>query len=65
MRSVAKVASTARPIAPPTCTVVLTRPDASPESLSVAPDIASVISAGKPSPAPTPMSTIDGSRSTT
>ena len=43
MRSDATVASTARPIAPPTCTVVLTRPEARPESLRVAPDIASVI----------------------
>ena len=50
VRSVASVASTARPIAPPTCTVVLTKPEASPESLGVAPDIASVISAGKARP---------------
>ena len=47
VRPVASVASTARPIAPPTWTVVLTRPDARPASLGVAPDIASVISAGK------------------
>ena len=32
VRSVASVASTARPIAPPTCTVVLTRPEARPAS---------------------------------
>ena len=41
MCSVASVARTARPIAPPTWTVVLTRPEASPASLGVAPDIAS------------------------
>ena len=60
LRSVARVASTARPIAPPTCSVVLTRPDASPASLWVAPDIASVISAGKARPAPVPSSSITG-----
>ena len=49
VRSVASVASTASPMAPPTCTVAFTRPEASPESLWVAPDIASVISDGKPS----------------
>ena len=58
MRSVASVASTARPIAPPTCTVVLTRPEARPESSGVAPDIASVISAGKARPAPRPIRTV-------
>ena len=36
------VARTASPIAPPTCRLVFTRPDARPESLSVAPDMASV-----------------------
>jgi hypothetical protein len=63
VRSVASVASTASPIAPPTCTLVLTRPDASPESLGVAPDIASPISDGKPRPAPMPIRTIAGAMS--
>ena len=35
-----------QPSAPPTCCVVLTTPDARPASSAVAPDIASVISAG-------------------
>ena len=65
VRSVASVASTARPIAPPTWTLVLTRPEARPESLGVAPDIASVISDGKPRPAPRPIRTIGGRMSTT
>jgi hypothetical protein len=65
VRSVASVASTARPIAPPTWTVVLTKPEARPESLGVAPDIASVISAGKARPAPAPSSSITGATSIT
>ena len=65
MRVVESVASTARPSAPPTCWVVLTRPEASPASLGVAPDIAIVISAGKSRPAPVPISTIVGSTSVT
>ena len=60
VRSVASVASTASPIAPPTWMVVLTRPEASPASLWVAPDIASVISAGNARPAPAPSSSITG-----
>ena len=60
MRSLASVASTARPMAPPTCTLVLMRPDARPESLGVAPDIASAISDGKPRPAPMPMKIVAG-----
>ena len=63
MRSVASVASTARPIAPPTWALVLTRPEARPASSGVAPDIASVISDGKEMPTPTPISSIGGSRS--
>jgi hypothetical protein len=43
----------------------LTRPEASPESLGVAPDIASIISDGKPRPAPAPIRTIGGMMSTT
>ena len=65
MRSVDTVASTARPMAPPTCVVVLMRPEASPASLGVAPDIASIIRAGKARPAPMPSSSITGSTSTT
>ena len=60
VRVVDRVARTARPSAPPTCCVVLTRPEASPESLAVAPDIASVISAGNDSPAPVPSRSITG-----
>ena len=45
-----RVASTARPRAPPTCWVVLTRPDTSPESSRVAVDIASVIRDGNERP---------------
>src|SRR3954464_9859788 len=52
-------------MAPPTCTLVLTSPEASPESSGVAPDMASVISDGKPSPAPAPIRTIGGSRAVT
>ena len=63
VRSVANVASTARPIAPPTWTLVLTSPEASPESLAVAPDIARVISDGNPSPAPSPNRIIAGIKS--
>ena len=59
------VAITAKPSAPPTCKVVLTSPEASPESLGVALAIASVISEGKQSPAPTPSSTITGRMSLT
>jgi hypothetical protein len=62
---VASVARTARPIAPPICTVALTRPEARPASCGVAPDIASVMSAGKLTPAPRPISTIAGTMSTT
>jgi hypothetical protein len=43
----------------------LTSPDASPESLCVAPDIARIIRDGKPSPAPSPIRIIAGSRSVT
>jgi len=50
VRCEASVARTARPIAPPTWTLVLTMPDASPESLGVAPEMASVINEGKPRP---------------
>ena len=65
MRVLDSVASTARPSAPPTCRLVLTSPEARPESLWVAPDIASVISDGKQRPAPTPSSSITGRTSTT
>jgi hypothetical protein len=44
---------------------VFTSPEASPASLCVEPDIASVISDGNESPAPTPSSSIVGSTSTT
>ena len=47
-------------MAPPTCTVELTMPDASPESSIATPDIASGISDGKARPAPTPMNTVAG-----
>jgi len=40
--------------------LVLTRPDANPESLSVAPDIAKVIRDGKARPAPSPNRIIAG-----
>jgi hypothetical protein len=59
------VASTARPSAPPTCTVVLTRPEARPASLGSTPDIDSVISDGKQTPAPAPSRTITGRTSVT
>jgi hypothetical protein len=54
VRVVESVASTARPIAPPTWAEVLTSPDASPASRWVAPDIAIVIRAGKQVPIPAP-----------
>ena len=60
MRVAASVATTASPSAPPTCTVVLTRPDARPASLGVAPDIASFISAGNALPMPAPIRIIVG-----
>jgi hypothetical protein len=63
VRDVASVARIARPSAPPTWREVLTRPEASPASLRVAPDIASVISDGNERPAPIPNITIDGRRS--
>jgi hypothetical protein len=50
------VASTASPSAAPICVVVLTSPDASPASSGVAPDMATVISAGMAIPAPRPSS---------
>ena len=56
MRSAATVASIAMPNAPPTCCVVFTSPEASPESSGATPDIASVISAGNASPPPMPSS---------
>ncbi len=65
VREADSVARTARPAAPPTCNVVFTRPDASPESLDVAPDIASIMSAGNDSPAPMPSSTVAGRMSAT
>ena len=43
-----KRGSTARPIAPPTWTLVLMKPGRQSQSLSVVPDIARVISDGKP-----------------
>ena len=64
VRSVEIVASRARPIAPPTWPVVFTRPDARPASLGVAPDIASIIRAGKATPAPAPKMIIVGNTST-
>ncbi len=54
------VASTASPSAPPTCAVVLTRPEARPASCGSTPDIARFISAGKHMPAPMPSSSIEG-----
>ena len=60
LRVADSVASTARPSAPPTCAVVLTRPEARPASSWVAPDIASVISAGKQTPIPRPSMIITG-----
>jgi hypothetical protein len=44
--------------------LVLIRPDARPESSSVAPDMASVMSAGNDSPAPVPISSMLGNTST-
>ena len=64
VRVVESVASTASPSAPPTCRLVFTSPEARPESLCVAPDIASVISDGNDRPAPTPSRSITGSTST-
>ena len=60
LRVAERVARTARPKAPPTCAVVLTRPEARPASLCVAPDIASVISVGKAAPPPKPSRIITG-----
>ncbi len=54
------VASTASPSAPPTCAVVLTRPEARPASCGSTPDMATFISAGKQMPAPMPSSSIEG-----
>ena len=63
MRLVESVASTASPRAPPTCRVVLTRPEARPASSGRTPVIARVITEGNESPAPMPISTIAGSTS--
>ena len=60
MRPAASVANTDRPTAPPTWTVVLTRPDARPASCGVAEDIASDIKDGKLIPAPTPKRSAGG-----
>ena len=65
MRDVASVARIERPRAPPTCRVVLTRPEASPESLAVAPDMARTMSAGNDRPPPMPSNSIAGRRSAT
>ena len=64
VRVVDSVARTARPSAPPTWSEVFTSPEARPESLGVALDMASVMTDGNESPAPTPRSTIDGNMST-
>ena len=63
MRLVESVASTASPRAPPTCMVVLTRPEARPASSGFTPVIARVMIDGNESPAPIPTSTIAGSTS--
>jgi hypothetical protein len=60
LRVVDSVASTASPSAPPTCAVVFTSPEARPASCGWAPDMATFISAGKHTPAPTPSSSIEG-----
>lgn len=65
VRSVASAVSTARPTAPPRCIELLTSPEASPASAGAVPDIASIASDGKPSPAPSPKSNMGGSRSMT
>ena len=65
VRVVERVASTARPSAPPTCWPVFTSPEASPESLSVALDMARVMSEGNDRPAPMPIKSIDGRTSVT
>ena len=57
----ASVASTESPSAPPTCWLVLTRPETRPESSGVAVDIASVISDGNASPPPRPIASVAGS----
>jgi hypothetical protein len=62
--SVATVARTARPIAPPTLSDEFTSPEASPESLAVAPDMATVVRAGNARPAPSPSRAIAGITST-
>ena len=54
------MASTARPSAAPICVVVFTSPEASPASSGVAPDMATVISAGMEMPAPSPSSAVLG-----
>ena len=58
VRVMETVARTASPSAPPTCAVVLRRPEASPESAVVASDMARMVSAGNDRPAPTPINTI-------
>ena len=63
LRVADRVASTARPSAPPTCIVVFTRPEARPASSGFAPDIATVMSAGKDEPMSKPRMTITGSTS--
>ena len=57
------VARIARPSDAPTCMVVLSRPEASPESLGVASAMATMVSAGKASPPPIPSSVIGSNRS--
>ena len=52
--------ATASPSAPPTCSDVLTRPDASPCSWLAMPAVACMLKAGNESPKPIPTSSIVG-----
>jgi hypothetical protein len=63
VREAASAVSAARPRAPPTCCTVLNAPEMTPASASVAPDMPSVVTAGRVSPPPMPNRTNTGSRS--
>src|SRR3954462_428662 len=54
-------ARTARPSAPPTCWVVLSRPEARPESSAATPLVAAIVIGTNDMPSPTPITTIAGS----
>ena len=61
IRDVETADRTARPSDPPTCWVVLSRPEARPESSRATPLVAAIVIGTKDMPSPTPMTTIAGS----